>query len=95
MRTFFDSDEGKVNPRKYCRSAQDTYVTVLGLLPGSYSVKVRAQSPAGNGSWSDEEMFTIDQSYMESSLILPVGISVGVLLIVLIVVFLYYVCFRR
>jgi len=70
---------------------------VPGLNPGSYIVKVRAQSPAGNGSWSTEEEFTIEEraEYVESSLILPVGIGVGALFIVLILVILYYVCFRR
>lgn len=84
------------NDISYCRSAKETFLTG-SLQPGDYSVKIRAISPAGNGSWCDPVRFTIIQNIQESdnTLVLAISIGIGVLLIVLIGFFIYCACFKR
>ena len=62
-----------------------------------YTAKVRAISPAGNGSWSAPCHFYIHDSKKEKDQILVVGVSVGcaVIVVFMFAIVLYYALFQR
>lgn len=62
-----------------------------------YFAKVRAISPAGNGSWSKPNRFYIRDTEKEESQIVVVGVSVGcaVIVVFMFAIVLYYALFQR
>ena len=65
--------------------------------PGVYTAKVRAISPAGNGSWSSVVSFTIADRASAENTMMILGVSVGaaVLILILLSFVIYYACFKR
>ena len=84
---------------RFCHVAnKPPYVRFKAQLVGkTYRAKVRAISPAGNGSWSQPMIFYIRDSDKEKGQILVVGVSVGCAIIVVFMfaIILYYALFQR
>ena len=73
-----------------------TYLTRT-VSPGDYITKVRAISPAGNGSWSEPVLFTIEDTVAEKNTAVVIGVSIGaaVLILSMMLFVVYYAFFRR
>ena len=65
------------------------------MQPGTYYIRARAQTPAGNGSWSAPVELIIELPEVDNPLILPLGVGISVLFVILVILIIYYAFFRR
>ena len=89
--------EHSEDERKYCQSGFLPPHFSQKSPPGSYQIRLRAISPAGNGSWSEIVSFTIEtQSLQKKNTETVVGISVAAVIVILVlVIFVVYYAFCK
>ncbi|XP_057302388.1 putative insulin-like peptide receptor [Hydractinia symbiolongicarpus] len=82
---------------QYCVQGSSPSFLTRTAPTGNYVVKVRAISPAGNGSWSKPVTFSVVSKEDSKNMSLVLGVSLGaVLLILFLLAFIsYYALFKR
>ena len=82
------------NDITFCRAARDPYL-FRALQPGTYHIRARALTPAGNGSWSEPIKLMVEIPEAGNNLILPLSIGMSVLFVLLVAFIVYYAFYRR
>ncbi|KAM4809457.1 insulin receptor [Rhinophrynus dorsalis] len=87
-----EEDKSCVSQKQY---SLDKGAKLRGLAPGNYSVKIRATSLAGNGSWTELTYFHVPDHVPHSSSILKIVIGPVIIVVILACVLTFYVIHKK
>ncbi|XP_053320288.1 insulin receptor [Spea bombifrons] len=73
----------------------DKGIKLRVTIPGNYSVKIRATSLAGNGSWTEPTYFQVPDNAHSTTSILKIVIGPVVIIVIILIILAFYVVQKR